>query len=87
VVSVVGNPSVCIAGIGGSGVAHRISTDSLLWWGFQRRWGWSDVYHTGANKTLRRLGRGLSLPSLLWRCLLLSSSVSDRVLGQGNQIL
>jgi len=87
VVSVFGSLSVCIAGIGGSGVAHRISTDLLLRWGFRRRWGWSGVYHIGANRTRQRLGRGLSLLSVLWRCLLLSSSVLDRVLGPGNQIL
>ena len=33
VVSVFGSLSVCIAGIGGSWVAHRISKDLLLWWG------------------------------------------------------
>ena len=73
--------------MGGNWVAHRISTDLLLWWGFRRRWGWSGVFHTGANRTRRRLGRGLSLPSLLWRCLLLSSSDSYPLLVQGSQIL
>ena len=68
-------------------VISKLGEYLLLWSGFQRRWGWSVVYHTRANRTRQSLSRGLSLPSLLWCCLLLSLSVSDRVLGQGNQIL